>query len=211
MNANTRRRQLDEDVEPLLREVERAIRNEVADSEPEETVNDMVYAAIGAVRDSVTQDNPVEDTDAVIGEVQLALRSMPSVERLAEDAESLLERISGALHGVLGTWLTNAGSMRQSVGNRLRDMRHRVRPIRPKSRDHTVMIRVDGDGLKHMEILKEAGLVASLSEAAAFLISEGIKARFDLFESIEQRIEAIRAARSELERMKEELEHEVEN
>ena len=73
------------------------------------------------------------------------------------------------------------------------------------------MIRVDSDGLRHLEQLKEAGLAASLSEASAFLISEGIKARSDLFAAIEQRIEAIRTARSELQKMKEELEHDVEN
>ena len=44
----------------------------------------------------------------------------------------------------------------------------------------------------------DAGLVNSRSEAAAFLVSEGVKAKAGLFQRMSEKIENIRKARDEL-------------
>ena len=66
------------------------------------------------------------------------------------------------------------------------------------SRKNVVMVRLNQDSLKRVDELVEAGVVGSRSEASAFLIGEGIKAREELFGRISEKIETIRAARQEL-------------
>jgi Arc/MetJ-type ribon-helix-helix transcriptional regulator len=66
------------------------------------------------------------------------------------------------------------------------------------ARDHVVMVRVNDDSLKKIEALAESGIFKSRSEAAAFLISEGVKAQADLFDRIEQKIAEIERLKSEL-------------
>ena len=66
------------------------------------------------------------------------------------------------------------------------------------ARDHVVMVRVNEDSLKSLDALVQSGIFKSRSEAAAFLISEGVKAQATLFERISQRIAEIERLRSEL-------------
>ena len=66
------------------------------------------------------------------------------------------------------------------------------------ARDHVVMVRVNDDSLKSLDALVQSGIFKSRSEAAAFLISEGVKAQFTLFERISERIAEIERLRSEL-------------
>lgn len=66
------------------------------------------------------------------------------------------------------------------------------------ARDHVVMVRVNEDSLKSLDALVQSGIFKSRSEAAAFLISEGVKAQAALFERISQRIAEIERLRSEL-------------
>ncbi|MEW6129216.1 MAG: hypothetical protein AB1757_19405 [Acidobacteriota bacterium] len=66
------------------------------------------------------------------------------------------------------------------------------------SRDHVVMVRVNEDSLKKLDALVQSGIFKSRSESAAFLIGEGIKSQFALFDSIAQKIEEIERLRSEL-------------
>ena len=66
------------------------------------------------------------------------------------------------------------------------------------ARDHVVMVRVNDDSLKSLDALVQSGIFKSRSEAAAFLISEGVKAQAALFERISQRIAEIERLRSEL-------------
>jgi Arc/MetJ-type ribon-helix-helix transcriptional regulator len=66
------------------------------------------------------------------------------------------------------------------------------------ARDHVVMVRVNEDSLKSLDSLVQSGIFKSRSEAAAFLISEGVKAQAALFERISQRIAEIERLRSEL-------------
>jgi Arc/MetJ-type ribon-helix-helix transcriptional regulator len=66
------------------------------------------------------------------------------------------------------------------------------------ARDHVVMVRVNDESLKSLDALVQSGIFKSRSEAAAFLISEGVKAQATLFERISQRIAEIERLRSEL-------------
>lgn len=66
------------------------------------------------------------------------------------------------------------------------------------ARDHVVMVRVNDDSLKQLDALVQSGIFKSRSEAAAFLISEGIKAQDALFARISERIKEIERLRSEL-------------
>lgn len=66
------------------------------------------------------------------------------------------------------------------------------------SRDHVVMVRVNDESLKKIEALAQSGIFKSRSEAAAFLISEGVKSQSDLFDRIEQKIAEIERLKTEL-------------
>jgi Arc/MetJ-type ribon-helix-helix transcriptional regulator len=66
------------------------------------------------------------------------------------------------------------------------------------ARDHVVMVRVNDDSLRKIEALAESGIFKSRSEAAAFLISEGVKSQAELFDRIEQKIAEIERLKSEL-------------
>jgi Arc/MetJ-type ribon-helix-helix transcriptional regulator len=66
------------------------------------------------------------------------------------------------------------------------------------ARDHVVMVRVNDESLRQLDALVQSGIFKSRSEAAAFLISEGIKAQEPLFARIAERIKEIERLRSEL-------------
>ena len=71
-------------------------------------------------------------------------------------------------------------------------------------RDNVVMVRVDDNSKAKLDELLDAGLVNSRSEAAAFLIGEGIKSRSQLFDTISGKVEDIRKKKEELRRLLEE-------
>jgi hypothetical protein len=67
-----------------------------------------------------------------------------------------------------------------------------------QDRANVVMVRVNDDALKHMDMLVEADITKSRSESAAFLITEGIKANQDLFNKIGSITDQIGALRAQL-------------
>ncbi|UCC89637.1 MAG: hypothetical protein JSV81_10075 [Anaerolineales bacterium] len=67
-----------------------------------------------------------------------------------------------------------------------------------QDRANVVMVRVNDDALKHMDMLVEADITKSRSESAAFLITEGIKANQDLFNKIGSITDQIVALRAQL-------------
>ena len=190
-----------EDVDSLVGEVERAIRDALRGEQSVENIDYLVTRAIEAVRNAVSGDKPVEDIDSLVEEVHLAVISGVDDERLREDLDSLMDRINKAVRDVFGRWLESAESVGQSLRAWLGSVRNRVRRT---GRDNVVMVRVDRESLERMDELKEADLVSSRSEAAAYLISEGIRARQELFDGIRSRIETIRKAKEELRRLQEE-------
>ncbi len=67
-----------------------------------------------------------------------------------------------------------------------------------QDRANVVMVRVNDDALRHLDMLVEADITKSRSESAAFLITEGIKANQELFERIGSITDQIAALRAQL-------------
>ena len=67
-----------------------------------------------------------------------------------------------------------------------------------QDRANVVMVRVNDDALKHLEMLVEADITKSRSESAAFLITEGVKANQELFEKIGNITDQIAELRAQL-------------
>ncbi len=70
-----------------------------------------------------------------------------------------------------------------------------------RKRDNVVMVRVDEGDLKRIDALVDSGQFSSRSEAAAFLISEGIKSKQEMFDKMAEKISQIQELRTELEAM----------
>lgn len=67
-----------------------------------------------------------------------------------------------------------------------------------QGRGNVVMVRVNDETLKHMDILVEAEVTKSRSESAALLINEGIKANQALFSQITEIANQISELRAKL-------------
>ena len=77
--------------------------------------------------------------------------------------------------------------------------KHRERHRRGEHRrDNVVMVRVNEGDLNRIEELVDSGQFNSRSEATAFLISEGIKAKQQMFEKMAGKISQIQNLRTEL-------------
>ena len=63
------------------------------------------------------------------------------------------------------------------------------------------MVRVDEENLDRIDELVESGQFRSRSEATAFLISEGIKSKQEMFDKISEKISQIQDLKTELEAM----------
>ncbi len=70
-----------------------------------------------------------------------------------------------------------------------------------RKRDNVVMVRVDEENLTRIDELVESGQFSSRSEATAFLISEGVKSKQEMFEKIAEKVSQIQDLRTELEAM----------
>ena len=87
-----------------------------------------------------------------------------------------------------------------TVGGSIRDSINAVRT----TRDSVVMVRLSKDSLERLDELVDSGVTNSRSEAAAFLIGEGVKASSDLFDKIAEQTRVIREAREKLRQLLEE-------
>ena len=87
-----------------------------------------------------------------------------------------------------------------TVSGSIRDSINAVRT----TRDSVVMVRLSKDSLERLDELVDSGVTNSRSEAAAFLIEEGVKARSDLFDKIAEQTRVIREAREKLRQLLEE-------
>ena len=104
-----------------------------------------------------------------------------------------LEDVDRAVRDALG----KGRDVATSVGGSIRDS---IRTVR-KTRNSVVMVRVSEESLGRLDDLVACGLTNSRSEAAAFLIAEGIKAQAGLFEKIKEQSQVIRNAREKLSRL----------
>ncbi len=67
-----------------------------------------------------------------------------------------------------------------------------------EDRGNVVMVRVNDEALRHLDMLVEAEITKSRSESAAFLINAGIEHNHDLFQKIGEITAQIAALRSQL-------------
>lgn len=70
-----------------------------------------------------------------------------------------------------------------------------------RKRGNVVMVRVDEENLNRIDELVETGQFNSRSEATAFLISEGVKSKQQMFEKMAEKVSQIQDLRAELEAM----------
>ena len=120
-----------------------------------------------------------------------------------QEGRTILEGISGIVEEVnqtVRTTVEKGTAHAERLGENLKESIQGMRA----GRDNVVMVRVDDDSKSKLDELLEAGLVNSRSEAAAFLIAEGIKARSQLFDTISGKVEDIRKKKEELRRLLEE-------
>lgn len=180
------------DVESLIQALDDAVREAVASGELEDLprrVDDILENAVGGIDG--------EDAEAVINEVRLAVRAAADDETL-DDADSLVDKVTKAVRDIYSKSSGVAGTIGSNLKERIRAM---VDGVRGTGRDSVVMVRINSEVREKLDELIEAGLVGSRSEAAAYLIAEGIKSREDLFVEMAAQIDAIRKAKEELQRI----------
>ena len=124
--------------------------------------------------------------------------------KLMDDVESLADEVNKAVCVAVVRGSEAAESLGENIRDRIKDTLHGVR----SARDSVVMVRVDKESLARLDDLVEAGIAGSRSEAAAFLIGEGTRARQGLFDRISGKIDQIRKTREELRLLLEEEEEE---
>jgi Arc/MetJ-type ribon-helix-helix transcriptional regulator len=89
-----------------------------------------------------------------------------------------------------------------------------VPPIPPMhltstGRANVVASRIGDEDIRLIDMLIEAGVFSTRSEAVAYLVNEGTKARRDTFEKVSTSLEEIRKTRKEAERQVEKLKEEI--
>ena len=113
--------------------------------------------------------------------------------RLGEGIENLVEEVQK----VVKVAIKQGTSAAETIGDNIKGTIHEVR----FKRDNVVMVRMDVNSLEKIDELVEAGISGSRSEAAAFLIVEGVRSRQGLFDRMAHKVEEIRKAREDLRQM----------
>ena len=113
--------------------------------------------------------------------------------RLSENVDEIVDEVNKTVR----TAIVRGVDVAENIGENIRDTIQGMKG----SRENVVMVRIDRESLDRLDDLVEAGIMGSRSEAAAFLIAEGIKARQGLFDRIGEKIGEIRRAKEELRRM----------
>ena len=116
--------------------------------------------------------------------------------RLSENVDEIVDEVNKTVR----TAIVKGVDAAESIGENIRDTIQGMKG----SRENVVMVRVDQESLDRLDDLVESGIMGSRSEAAAFLIAEGIKSRQGLFDRIAEKISEIRRAKEELRQLVEE-------
>ncbi len=114
--------------------------------------------------------------------------------RILDDVEEIVGDVSKVVRVAVIRGSEAAESVGENLKETIKDTIHGGR----STRDSVVMVRVDKESLSKLDELVEAGLASSRSEAAAYLIGEGVKSRKGMFDKIGEKIENIRKAKEEL-------------
>ncbi|MDA1347538.1 MAG: hypothetical protein O3A47_01515 [Chloroflexi bacterium] len=116
---------------------------------------------------------------------------------LRDEIESLI----GDANKVIKVAVVKGSQAAESVGESLKDAIKDTLDGARSARDSVVMVRMNKESLARVDELVEADIAGSRSEAAAFLIAEGIKAKQGLFDTMAEKLEQIRKTREELKRL----------
>ena len=114
--------------------------------------------------------------------------------RILDDVEDIV----GDVSKVVRVAVIRGSEAAESVGENLKETIKDTIHGSHSTRENVVMVRVDKESLAKLDDLVEAGLANSRSEAAAYLIGEGVKSRKGMFDKISEKIENIRKAKEEL-------------
>ena len=113
--------------------------------------------------------------------------------RLSENVDEIVDEVNKTVRTAIVKGVDAAENIGESIRDTIQGMKG--------SRENVVMVRVDRESLDRLDDLVEAGIMGSRSEAAAYLIAEGIRARQGLFDRIGEKIGEIRRAKEELRRL----------
>ena len=110
----------------------------------------------------------------------------PRKKRLSEGIEIIIDEAIAAASQALSGAETLGENLKETLQSAL------------SARNNVVMVRLNEDSLLRLDDLVESAIVSSRSEAAAFLIGEGVKARSGLYERISEKTAHIRKTKEEL-------------
>ncbi len=183
-----------ENIDSLVEEIEQAVRDALGEGAQTENIDDLVNRISESVRKAASGDK-AHDFGSVEREVRRAVQDAVGKEKPGEDFETTADMIIKTVRAASSRGSKLAGSVGQSLKDTVQDT---IQAMRGTGRDGVVMVRVNQESMERIDELIETGLVGSRSEAAAYLVAEGIKANQDLFDKISSKMEAIRKAREEL-------------
>ena len=109
------------------------------------------------------------------------------IETLIEDANKVIK-----------VAVVRGAEAAESVGENLKETIKGTFDGARSVRDSVVMVRMSKANLDRLDELVEAEVAGSRSEAAAFMIDEGIKAKQGLFDTMADKLEQIKKTREEL-------------
>ena len=156
----------------------------MADRQTQERVIDGDATDVTGEQSKTTQDN------AKNGRRNGRLRDI--------DTDRVVEEVTNAFRDALTKGVDSA----ETISDNVRQILRGVSQGRDRSgRDNVVMVRVNDETLDRINVLVDAGVMDSRSEAAAFLITEGVTARQNLFDRIDEKVQQIRAVKDELRQM----------
>jgi len=107
-------------------------------------------------------------------------------KKLAEGFEIIIGEAKSAAGQAFSGAEALGGSLKQTLQGAL------------AKRQNVVMVRLNEESLARLDDLVESAIVNSRSEAAAFLIGEGVQARSALFARISEKTDQIRKVKQEL-------------
>ncbi len=108
----------------------------------------------------------------------------------SEEPKGAIEEITSSVRELAKTLPESIGKLPGSIGAAIQQAL--------SSRDLNVTAHLSEDAMRSIEMLVQAGIFANRSEAATYLIGEGIAARRDLFEQVAEKIIQIEKLKSEL-------------
>lgn len=126
------------------------------------------------------------DNETVNGTEEVVIEGEATKKEEAPPKHRSKEAISDAASKTINEAFKQVESLGKALGSALQD------------RANVVMVRVNNDSLRYLDMLVEADITHSRSESAAFLINEGIKANEALFNKIRDITDQIVVLKSQL-------------